>query len=57
MAIADGQRLKAVAEQQGIGLATAKTHLQRVFEKTNTHRQADLIRLLLVMVKPSEPGP
>lgn len=56
LAIAEGQRLKAVADQLGIGLPTAKTHLQRVFEKTDTHRQADLVRLLLVLVKPSEPS-
>jgi DNA-binding CsgD family transcriptional regulator/PAS domain-containing protein len=30
----------------GIGEATVKTHLQRVFAKTGTSRQADLVRLM-----------
>jgi DNA-binding CsgD family transcriptional regulator len=52
MAIVDGQRLKVVAQQQDISLATAKTHLQRVFEKTDTHRQVELVRLLLMVIMP-----
>jgi hypothetical protein len=35
-----GQRL-------GVTLGTAKTHLHRIFAKTGTSRQAELIRLLL----------
>jgi len=27
--------------------ATAKTHLANIFEKTGTHRQAELVRCLL----------
>jgi len=30
----------------GISATTAKTHLSSIFEKTGTHRQAELIRLL-----------
>jgi PAS domain-containing protein len=31
----------------GVSLSTARTHLARVFEKTDTRRQAQLVRLLL----------
>jgi DNA-binding CsgD family transcriptional regulator len=37
----------AAARRRGITGATAKTHLSNIFEKTGTHRQAELIRLLL----------
>lgn len=42
-----GDGLLEAAKSRGIGEATARTHLKRVFEKTATHRQADLIKLLL----------
>ena len=42
---ADG--LRAVASRLGISLATARTHLAHVFDKTGTRRQAELVRLLL----------
>ncbi|WP_198372420.1 helix-turn-helix transcriptional regulator [Roseomonas rosulenta] len=45
--IATGEKLGAAAGELGVTLSTAKTHLQRVFEKTNTHRQAELVRLLM----------
>lgn len=35
-----------VAEVLGIGEATVKTHLHRVFEKTETSRQAELVKLV-----------
>lgn len=35
-----------VAEVLGIAEATVKTHLQHVFEKTGTSRQADLVKLV-----------
>ena len=35
-----------VAEVLGIAEATVKTHLQHVFEKTRTSRQADLVKLV-----------
>ena len=38
---------RAVAAQRlGISAGTARIHLQRVFEKTGTHRQAELVRLI-----------
>lgn len=40
------------AERMSLSQATVKTHLQHVFDKTGTHRQADLIRLLLSLRSP-----
>lgn len=45
--IAGGAGLDAVAARLGVAKNTAKTHLNRVFEKTGTRRQAELARLLL----------
>jgi DNA-binding CsgD family transcriptional regulator len=42
-----GDGRKAAARRCGISDATAKTHLKNIFEKTGTHRQAELVRLLL----------
>ncbi len=44
-AIADGRTLGETAKTLGISLATAKTHLLRLFAKTGTRRQAELVRL------------
>jgi DNA-binding CsgD family transcriptional regulator len=46
MEIAHGHGLKSAAELVGIERTTANTQLQRVFEKTQTHRQAELVRLI-----------
>ena len=46
MAIARGEGLQAVADELEISLTTARTHLQHVFEKTETRRQAELVRLI-----------
>lgn len=48
--ILDGDGLKSVADQLNLSLATVKTHLQHVFDKTQTHRQAELVRLLLAVM-------
>jgi DNA-binding CsgD family transcriptional regulator len=45
--IADGQGIKPIADELSLSTSTVKTHLQRVFSKTGTHRQAELVRLLL----------
>jgi len=44
--IACGETLATIAEMSGIAITTAKTHLQAVFVKTGTHRQAELAVLL-----------
>ncbi|HKS61936.1 MAG TPA: hypothetical protein VJT13_09585 [Xanthobacteraceae bacterium] len=46
MAIARGEGLQAVVDELEISLSTARTHLQHVFEKTETQRQAELVRLI-----------
>jgi DNA-binding CsgD family transcriptional regulator len=45
-ALLDADRLADVAQKLGVTLATVRTLLQRVFEKTDTHRQSELIRLM-----------
>jgi len=44
-----GADLKQISEELSISLTTVRTHLQHVFDKTDTHRQAELVRLLLVL--------
>ena len=39
-----------VADKLGISENTARTQLRSVFSKTNVHRQAELIRLVLNMI-------
>lgn len=46
-ALAEGLSLADFAEARGCSEETARTHLKRVLEKTGTHRQADLVRVLL----------
>ncbi|OBI20980.1 hypothetical protein A5714_07565 [Mycobacterium sp. E2462] len=45
----EGHGVKHISEKLSLSLATVKTHLQHVFDKTGTHRQAELVRLLLAM--------
>jgi len=46
--LANGQSTRTIANQMRISEGTAKTHLKRVLHKTGTHRQSELVRLLLV---------
>jgi DNA-binding CsgD family transcriptional regulator/PAS domain-containing protein len=46
-ALLDGERVDRLADRLCISRNTARTHLQRLFAKTATSRQADLIRVLL----------
>ncbi|MBZ9886058.1 LuxR C-terminal-related transcriptional regulator [Mesorhizobium sp. CA10] len=46
IAVARGEGLQAAADELGISLTTVRTHLQHVFEKTETRRQAELVRLI-----------
>jgi DNA-binding CsgD family transcriptional regulator/PAS domain-containing protein len=45
-ALLEGARLEDYAERVGISMNTARTHLKSVFAKTDTDRQAELMRLL-----------
>jgi DNA-binding CsgD family transcriptional regulator len=42
-----GNGIQAAADRLSISLATARTHLARVFDKTGTQRQSELVRLLM----------
>ena len=46
-ALAEGLTLADFARKRGCSELTARTHLKRIFEKTGTKRQADLVRVLL----------
>jgi len=41
-----------VASRLGISETTVKTHLKEVFRKTDTNRQADLVKLVAGFVTP-----
>jgi DNA-binding CsgD family transcriptional regulator len=45
-----GDGLKPIAADLGLSRATVNTHLQHIFDKTDTHRQAELVRLLLAII-------
>jgi DNA-binding CsgD family transcriptional regulator len=45
LALAQGLGAKEAADMLGISEPTVRTHLQRIFSKTDTPRQADLLRL------------
>lgn len=51
--IADGQSLPDAARQMDISTNTAKTHLQRIYDKTGVHTQPALIRVLLSIGVPA----
>jgi DNA-binding CsgD family transcriptional regulator len=45
--IIKGDGRQAAANRLGIGVATARSHLSKIFDKTGLRRQAELVRLLL----------
>jgi DNA-binding CsgD family transcriptional regulator/PAS domain-containing protein len=45
--ISRGMTLKQIADELSVCYQTVRTHLQHVFDKTDTHRQGELVRLLL----------
>ncbi|HEU5068196.1 MAG TPA: LuxR C-terminal-related transcriptional regulator [Sphingomicrobium sp.] len=47
--------IAAAAEMIGISEATVKTHLQHLYEKTGTNRQADLVKLIAAHASPFIP--
>jgi DNA-binding CsgD family transcriptional regulator len=51
-ALAHGQTPEEYASETGVSIATVRTQLRAVFDKTGTRRQTDLIRLL-VSIPPS----
>ena len=45
-ALASGSSLTEAAEAQGVRISTARTHLARIFQKTHTRQQSQLVYLL-----------
>ena len=46
LALAEHGGARDVADALGVSVETVKTHLSRLYDKTGTHRQADLVRLV-----------
>jgi DNA-binding CsgD family transcriptional regulator/PAS domain-containing protein len=55
--VAEGHAPQETADRLALSLATVKSHLQRVFAKTNTGRQADLVRLVAQATAPLKSKP
>jgi DNA-binding CsgD family transcriptional regulator len=49
VAIAEGHGIAHVAEEMGLSAITVRNHLQRVFAKTNSSRQAELVRVIAAL--------
>jgi DNA-binding CsgD family transcriptional regulator len=49
--VLNGEGLGPIGEQLLLSRDTVKTHLRNVFNKTQTHRQAELVRLLLAIAR------
>jgi DNA-binding CsgD family transcriptional regulator len=47
MAFFEGLTSKEAAENLGLSFHTVRVQLARIFEKTQTHRQAELVRLMM----------
>lgn len=54
--LAAGHSLEETAAALGISTATARVHLRQVFAKTDTHRQAELVKLLIGLPVLPAPG-
>jgi DNA-binding NarL/FixJ family response regulator len=52
LAMAPGLGVKEAAEVLGIGETTAKTHLQRIYSKTGTAKQTELMHLFMSSAPP-----
>jgi DNA-binding CsgD family transcriptional regulator len=51
--IVEGLTLKETAEKLGVSIATVRTHLGRLFQKTGTSRQAELVAFVGRVTLPS----
>lgn len=52
LALVEGKRIEEAAEEQGITVSSARTFSKRLFSRTGTGRQAELVRLILTMLPP-----
>jgi DNA-binding CsgD family transcriptional regulator len=55
--VADSHSPQETADRLGVSVNTVKTHLQKIFAKTNTARQADLVRLVARSTAPLKSKP
>lgn len=55
-ALAAGRTVPEAAAHLGVGEATGRTHMKRIFDKTRTSRQPELIRLLMASAPPLRGG-
>jgi DNA-binding CsgD family transcriptional regulator/GAF domain-containing protein len=53
--LAQGDRLEDAAQALGIAIGTARNQLAQVFAKTDTHRQAELVRRVLAGIAQLDP--
>ena len=53
LGIAEGETLAAIAKMRGVAVSTARGQLKSIFAKTGTHRQAELVALLVGPRRPS----
>lgn len=44
--IAKGEGLRACTQRLGIAMSTGRSHLKQIFQKTETRRQAELVRVI-----------
>jgi DNA-binding CsgD family transcriptional regulator len=51
LALAKGRSLRAAATARGIGLSTARTHLQRVFDKVGVRSQMALVQVVTQAIR------
>lgn len=49
LALANGSSLAEIADEQRVTIETLRTHLKRIFDKTGTRRQSNLVRLVLLL--------
>jgi DNA-binding CsgD family transcriptional regulator len=54
--IAKGEGLRASTRRLGIAMSTGRSHLKQIFQKTETRRQAELVRLIAAC-RFGAPGP
>jgi DNA-binding CsgD family transcriptional regulator/PAS domain-containing protein len=45
--LVQGKDARHISDELHVSINTARSHLKKVFEKTNTRRQADLVRIIL----------
>ncbi len=53
--VAAGLTVAEAAQELGIGLATVKTHLLRIYQKTGVHRREELMQMAAALTLPLEP--